>query len=196
MPARKRSDSKSVSTTSKKSVSRVASTALVTTNGSKTTFPTRVAIDADTRNALGMILNERLADFLDLERQAKQAHWNVKGTRFMPLHELFDATAALAVDWADTIAERAVQLGCVAEGTVQAIAARTALPQAPLNAGSADAWVHVVAEALAFCANAARADIAEADAAEDAVTTDILTRIAGEADKQLWFVEAHLIGSN
>ncbi|MBL0172218.1 MAG: DNA starvation/stationary phase protection protein Dps [Gemmatimonadaceae bacterium] len=169
-----------------------SSTSLVTTNTSKTPFATRVDLPANTRAALGMILNERLADFLDLERQAKQAHWNVKGPRFMPLHVLFDDVAALAVGWSDDLAERAVQLGCVAEGTVQAIAAHSELPTCPLNAAGADEWVHVVAEALAFCANAARADIAEAEAAEDAVTTDLLTRITGEADKQLWFVESHL----
>lgn len=163
-----------------------------TTDITKTTFPTRVDLPANTRNAIGMILNERLADFLDLERQAKQAHWNVKGPRFMPLHMLFDETAALAVGWSDAIAERAVQLGCVAEGTVQAVAARSELPPCPLNVEHADAWVHVIAEALAFCANAARADIAETDAADDAITTDLLTRITGEADKQLWFVESHL----
>lgn len=185
MPAKR--STKSVATTSTKTST---STAMTTT--ARTAFPTRVDLPADTRVALGMILNERLADFLDLERQAKQAHWNVKGPRFMPLHELFDTVAALAVGWADDIAERAVQLGCVAEGTVQAVAARSELPKAPLNVSNADEWVHVVAEALAFCANATRADIAEAEAADDAVTTDLLTRITSEADKQLWFVESHL----
>lgn len=158
----------------------------------QTRHRTRVALPENTRAAMGMILNERLADFLDLERQAKQAHWNVRGPRFQPLHELFDATAALAVGWADDIAERAVQLGCVAEGTLQAVAARSELPPCPLNVDSADEWVHVIAEALAYCANAARADIKEASAAEDDITADLLTRVTGEADKQLWFVEAHL----
>lgn len=191
MPAKRKTAAKSVTTTSRQAIA-TTSTSLVTTNGARTVFPTRVDLPANTRTALGMILNERLADFLDLERQAKQAHWNVKGSRFMQLHELFDATAALAVGWSDDIAERAVQLGCVAEGTIQAVVERSELPKAPLNVSSADEWVHVVAEALAFCANAARADIAEAEAAEDAVTTDLLTRITGEADKQLWFVESHL----
>lgn len=153
---------------------------------------TRVALPEDTRAALGVILNERLADFLDLERQAKQAHWNVRGPRFHQLHELFDATAALAVGWADDIAERAVQLGCVAEGTAQSVVDRSELPRCPVHVDRADEWVHVIAEALAYCANAARADIREAAAADDDVTADLLTRITGEADKQLWFVEAHL----
>jgi starvation-inducible DNA-binding protein len=157
-----------------------------------TRFRTRVDLPENTRVAMGMILNERLADFLDLERQAKQAHWNVRGPHFHPLHVLFDETAALAVKWADDLAERAVQLGCAAEGTVQIVAERSRLPEAPLTVDHAAEWVHVVAEALAFCANAARADITEATAADDDITADLLTRITGEADKQLWFVEAHL----
>ena len=72
---------------------------------------TRIDLPAHTRAAMGMILNERLADDLDLERQAKQAHWNIRGARFQQLHELFDATAALAVGWSDELAERAGQLG-------------------------------------------------------------------------------------
>ncbi len=190
MPTKRSKSAATKSPASRKDVT--ASTSIVTTSRSKTPFPTRVDLPSNTRSALGMILNERLADFLDLERQAKQAHWNVKGPRFMPLHLLFDATAALAVEWSDEIAERAVQMGCVAEGTVQAIDARSKLPRCPLNVSSADEWVHVVAEALAYCANAARADIEEADAADDAITTDLLTRITGAADKQLWFVESHL----
>ena len=153
---------------------------------------TRVDLPENTRAAMGMILNERLADVLDLERQAKQAHWNVRGPRFQPLHVLFDAVATRAVEWADDLAERAVQLGCVAEGTIQSVVQRSELPACPLNADSADEWLHVIAEALAFVANAARADIKDADAADDDITADLLTRITSEADKQLWLVEAHL----
>ena len=151
----------------------------------QTHFHTRIDLPADTRAAMGIILNKRLADFLDLERQAKQAHWNVRGARFQQLHELFDATATLAVGWADELAERAGQLGVSSEGTLQVIAERSRLPKAPLV-------VRVVTEALAGCANAARADVEEASVANDAITADLLTRVTGETDKQLWFVESHL----
>jgi DNA-binding ferritin-like protein len=39
------------------------------------------------------LLNRNLASAIDLERQAKQAHWNVKGSNFIALHELFDKVA-------------------------------------------------------------------------------------------------------
>jgi starvation-inducible DNA-binding protein len=157
-----------------------------------TTFHTRIDVPATTRVAMGLILNERLADYLDLERQAKQAHWNVRGVHFQQFHALFDATAALAVTWADMIAERAVQLGCPAEGTLGVIAARSQLPEAPLTVERSAEWISVVAEALAFCANATRADIEAASTAGDAITADLLTRITGATDQQLWFVESHL----
>jgi starvation-inducible DNA-binding protein len=155
-------------------------------------FRSSIDLPEKARSEMIAMLNERLADFLDLERQSKQAHWNVKGPRFHQLHLLFDETAALAVTWADDLAERAMQLGGIAEGTVQSVAERTSLRPAPLVAPDADAWVGVVTDALACCANAARKGVDRADDAGDAITADLLTRITSEADKQLWFVESHL----
>ena len=51
---------------------------------------TKIDIAPDTREKLIGILNDRLADAIDLKSQAKQAHWNVKGPNFIALHELFD----------------------------------------------------------------------------------------------------------
>jgi DNA-binding ferritin-like protein len=45
------------------------------------------------------LLNRNLASAIDLERQAKQAHWNVKGPNFIALHELFDKVAEAAEDF-------------------------------------------------------------------------------------------------
>ena len=45
------------------------------------------------------LLNEHLADAIDLHLQAKQAHWNIKGPNFVGLHELFDRVAAQAAEY-------------------------------------------------------------------------------------------------
>lgn len=157
-------------------------------------FHTRNDLAADTRAAMVVLLNDRLADAIALGLQAKQAHWNVKGPHFKQLHELFDAVNALALEWADELAERAVQLGGVAEGLPGQVLDRSRLPAFPTRAADARGWVEAMATAVEFTANALRADIEEATAAGDAVTADLLTSIAGAADKQLWFVEAHLEG--
>ena len=45
--------------------------------------------------------NQALAELIDLQLQAKQAHWNVKGPNFIALHELFDTVT-------DTLLKRSV----------------------------------------------------------------------------------------
>jgi starvation-inducible DNA-binding protein len=74
------------------------------------------------------LLNARLADCKDLQTQTKQAHWNVKGPNFIGLHELFDKINEEVDEYVDEIAERAVQLGGVAEGTARVVAKRSTLP--------------------------------------------------------------------
>src|SRR6266699_5553522 len=59
------------------------------------------------------ILNQKLADIIDLQTQLKQAHWNVKGPHFIGLHKLFDEINEEAEEWVDEIAERATALGGV-----------------------------------------------------------------------------------
>ena len=44
---------------------------------------TRNDLPAATRARVGVLLNARLADTIDLQLQAKQAHWNVKGPHFI-----------------------------------------------------------------------------------------------------------------
>ena len=137
------------------------------------------------------LLNERLVDALDLHNQAKQAHWNVKGPNFIGLHELFDRVSEAAAKYKDEIAERAVMLGGVAVGTAQAVVERTTLAPYPVEAQDWKSHVDCVSAALAKFGTALRQGIEDADELEDAVTADLLTQIAHEIDKYLWFVEAH-----
>ena len=83
------------------------------------TFPTSIDIPESKRARIIEILNARLADSTDLKTQTKFAHWNVKGPQFFQLHELFDQIAPHFDDYSDLLAERAVQLGGVAQGTLR-----------------------------------------------------------------------------
>ena len=53
-------------------------------------YETENDISQDRRAELNALMNQRLADAVDLQMQMKQAHWNVKGPHFIGLHELFD----------------------------------------------------------------------------------------------------------
>lgn len=154
-------------------------------------FPTKNDLPKDIRTKMVELLNARLADAFDLHSQAKQAHWNVKGATFIALHKLFDEVAEAAEDYIDDIAERAVQLGGVAEGTVRAAAKKTTLPDYPLNISSPADHVKAMTASLASLAASTRKAIDLAAEVGDADTADLFTEVSRGLDKWLWFVEAH-----
>src|SRR6059036_2959088 len=94
-------------------------------------FKTKNDLSEATRATVVELLIARLADCIDLQTQTKHAHWNVKGPNFIALHELFDRINEEVEDYVDDIAERAVQLGGVAEGTARMAAKRSALSEYP-----------------------------------------------------------------
>lgn len=153
--------------------------------------PTKNDLPADSRAAMVALLNARLADALDLYTHAKQAHWNVKGPNFVALHGLFDDVSGHSLDWADTLAERAVALGGQALGTAATVAKTTALPTFPTGASAAATLVESLATSVAAFGAAVRAAIDTADAAGDKGTSDLFTGLSREADKDLWMLEAH-----
>ena len=127
-----------------------------------------------------------------MQTQIKQAHWNVKGPNFIGLHELFDKINEEVDEYVDEIAERAVQLGGVAEGTARVVAKRSTLPEYPLNIADGLSHVEALSSALAAFGKVARKAIDESDELGDKDTSDLFTGVSRGIDKWLWFVEAHL----
>ena len=161
-------------------------------SGSTSLFPTKNDLPAETRARVVVLLNQRLADCIDLQTQCKQAHWNVKGPEFIALHKLFDEINEEVEEYVDLLAERVVQLGGIAEGTARCAAERSRLSEYPREITSGEEHVEALSTALAAFGRIARKGIDEASEVGDADTTDILTEISRGIDKWLWFVEAHL----
>jgi len=155
-------------------------------------YGTKNDLPEGTRVKMVELLNARLADAIDLQTQMKQAHWNVKGPTFIALHKLFDEVNEDVEEYVDLFAERAVQLGGIAEGTARTIAKRSTLSEYPLNASSGKHHVEAVSSALAAFGKQVRQGIATADQLDDADTADIFTEVSRGVDKWLWFVEAHI----
>lgn len=155
-------------------------------------YPTKNDLPEAARMKLAELLNARLSDGIDLMLQAKQAHWNVKGPQFLQLHELFDKVTDEVRDFVDVIAERAVQLGGIAEGTLQIAAKRSTLDEYPLKIVDGRAHVDALSSALARYAKSTRQAIERATELGDADTADLFTEVSRGLDKLLWMVEAHL----
>ena len=156
------------------------------------TFPTKIDLPEDDRQALIALLNERLADTADLYSQVKQAHWNVKGPAFFQLHQLFDQLAAELFPFIDVVAERATALGGAAMGTVRMAAAGSALPEYPTDASEGQRHLAALIDRYAIFGASIRKAIDVAEERKDRSTADLFTEISRVADKQLWFLEAHV----
>ena len=137
------------------------------------------------------LLNQQLADSLDLYSRTKQAHWNVKSKDFFQLHELFGVLAETTLAHVDLIAERATALGGAAMGTAR-MAAASALPEYPVAATDGPEHVAALVERYGNYAASTRATIDRANACNGADTADLFTEVSRAVDKHLWFLEAHL----
>lgn len=144
-----------------------------------------------TRKTLIENLNEAALTLRNVQLTVKVAHWNVRGPNFVELHELFDQLYGHLEGAVDLLAERAVQLGGSALGTAQEVAG-VAPADATAQLPEGSELVQWVAERAARASARLYRGITEAEEAGDPVTADILTGLARELDKDLWFLRAHL----
>jgi starvation-inducible DNA-binding protein len=155
-------------------------------------YKTKIDLSEKVRRNIIVILNDRLANAIDLQSQVKQAHWNVKGPHFIALHELFDKISDVVFEQIDEIAERVTSLGGTAEGTVAVAAKRSKLKNYPLSITAGKDHLFYLSTQIAAFGKSVRAAIADTDELGDADTADLFTGISRDLDKYLWFLEAHL----
>jgi len=155
-------------------------------------FKTHNDVSSNSKSISIAILNERLADAIDLALLTKQAHWNIKGPQFIALHEMIDGFRTDLDEHIDTMAERVVQLGGTAIGITQAVAHSTTLTPYPTDIYAAGDHLVALTERYAKVASAVRAAIDKTDNAGDVDTADLFTSFSRALDKNLWFLEAHL----
>jgi starvation-inducible DNA-binding protein len=155
-------------------------------------YKTKIDLSDKVRRNVVVILNDRLAEAIDLQSQVKQAHWNVKGPHFIALHELFDKISDVVLQQIDEIAERVTSLGGTAEGTVEVAARRSKLKNYPLSITSGRDHLLYLSTQVATFGKAVRSAIDDAEELGDKNTADLFTGISRQLDKYLWFLEAHL----
>ncbi len=155
-------------------------------------YVSRVELPPEQKAELVALLNQQLANLMDLYSQTKHSHWNVKGPNFYGTHKMFDALAETVEAHVDKVAERLTALGGVAHGSVRMAASGTELAEFPLDLSQTLDVIGFMAKQYSQAGNSARTAIDEADELEDAGTADMLTDVVRELDEALYFLDAHL----
>lgn len=155
-------------------------------------YKTKIDLADKTRRGVAAILNERLAEAIDLQSQLKQAQWNVKGPQFLALYDLFARISVVLLGQIDALAERIASLGITVEGTVAVAAKRSKLKNYPLSLTAGKDHLFYLSTQLSTFGKASRAAIDEAIRLGDMDSQNLLVGISRDIDKYLWFVEAHL----
>jgi len=137
------------------------------------------------------VLNDRLADTIDLSHAVKQAHWNLKGTGFIGVHELLDDVTAHLREGSDMMAERVAMMGGLAQGTSKTVAEKSSLEPYPTELVSVEDHVQALVSRFNDYTVKLRQAMEAADEAGDEDTAELLTEVSSAAEKEAWF-----IGSN
>lgn len=155
---------------------------------------TRNTLPLATRKKAVHLLNNTVAEMLDLFARIKQAHWNLRGLSFIGLHKLLDELAATTLHDIDEVAERATALGGVVEGTLRDAVKQSRLKkrEEPQSRSGQTDWLRELADAHALTAEHIRKGIKQMNDAEDFGTADLLTDVLRTVEKHLWLLEAHL----
>ncbi len=145
----------------------------------------------DTRTQMVDLLNTNLTGMIALTLAVKQAHWNLKGSGFIGVHELLDEVADRLRDGADLMAERAVILGGHAKGTVEATAAQPHIDAYPQELSDIQGHIAELKERFMTIGGSVRQAVEAAGDAGDEDTADLFTEVSRKLDKDAWFIGAN-----
>lgn len=98
--------------------------------------------------ALIEALQDVLVDLLELQLQAKQAHWNLVGKGFRSVHLALDEVVDASRTFSDEVAERMRALHATPDGRSDTVAATTTLPVFPAGEVEASETIDLIVQRL------------------------------------------------
>lgn len=142
--------------------------------------------------AVGQDLQDTLVELTDLHLRAKQAHWNVVGRHFRPVHLHLDELTDQVREAADLVAERAVTIGYPVDGRPATVAKSSPLPEFPMGELLDTEVVTLITESLADVCGTVRKRVEHTEDL-DPVTSNLLQEVLATLEKHHWMFTAQKV---
>jgi DNA-binding ferritin-like protein len=136
-------------------------------------------------------LQQLTVDLLALHNMYKEAHWDLTGPLYVPLHEYFQQQADFYRQQADLFAERVLHLGAAVDGRLSTIARTTKLAEMPEGYLTDDHSIKLLLDRVTVLQKEIYECIGETEQS-DPPTANKLEDLAYSVDKNLWQLRAHV----
>lgn len=134
-------------------------------------------------------LKQLLADYHIYYATLRGFHWNVKGSTFFALHEMFESLYKGVSIVIDDIAERLLQLDETPENQIALLAAQAKIV-AKGHPESSDKMIEHTLEDMKYLISATRSLLALTDESGDDATNDLLMGHLKTFEKQVWMLNS------
>lgn len=151
-----------------------------------------IGIDAGDRASIAGGLAKLLADTYTLYLTTHNFHWNVTGTMFNTLHQMFMTQYTELWNAVDPIAERIRSLGHTAPGSYAQFSTLASIEDAPSTPPKALDMVRILVTGHEAVARTARGIFPLADKAADEPTADLLTQRLAVHEQTAWMLRSLL----
>ena len=151
----------------------------------------RIAVETESRTAIVTEAQATVVELLDLYHAAKQAHWNIRGPLFLPLHEKLQECADTYLAYADELAERILHVGFAADGRPGTVVATADLEEFPAGFLTDKHVLELMTRRITEVGQRVRQRILHLSKVDE-VTSNKLQDLSYELDKQVWQFRAHM----
>jgi starvation-inducible DNA-binding protein len=155
--------------------------------------PVDIGIGEKQRERVAQALSRVLADTYTLYLQTHNFHWNVTGPLFAQLHTLFETQYTELAAAVDEIAERIRALGRRAPGSYREFGKLSRISEVDGSPAALE-MVAILAKANEAVSRSSREALADAQAADDEGSADLLIQRMKVHEKNAWMLRSLLEG--
>lgn len=150
----------------------------------------RIPLELEKRQKVTAELQGLLIDLTDLRMQTTEAHWNLVGPLYLPIHEQLGEFADRYAKYIDRVAERGLSLGFSVDGRPQTVVRTSGLPVFPGGFVRDSEAIDLITDRLDTTAIRTRARM-ERVSDLDPVTENMMQDIIEGLEHDLWQIRVH-----